>query len=73
MKKITSLAVDYGALLSETKPQVIHSEQQNAKFIAMLEELTGLERVSPAQEVELLTSWLKTTSQNITQFPMLAR
>lgn len=54
-EKITSLAVDYGALLSETKPQVIHSGQQNAKFIAMLEELTGLERVSPVQEVELLT------------------
>jgi HTH-type transcriptional regulator / antitoxin HigA len=50
-------SVDYGALLSKTKPEVIHSEQQNAMFIAMLEELTGLERVSPAQEklIELLT------------------
>lgn len=50
-------AVDYGALLSEAKPEVIHSEQQNAMFIEMLEKLTSMERVTPAQEklIELLT------------------
>jgi len=49
--------VDYGALLHEIQPEVIHSEQQNAKFIAMLEHLTSLKKVTPAQEklIELLT------------------
>lgn len=54
---MNTLATDYGALLSETKPEVIHGEQQNAKFIAKLEELTSLEHVTPAQRklIELLT------------------
>jgi len=49
--------VDYGALLHEIQPEVIHSEQQNAKFIALLEKLTSLKKVTPAQEklIELLT------------------
>lgn len=54
---MNTLATDYGALLSETKPEVIHGEQQNAEFIAKLEELTSLEHVTPAQRklIELLT------------------
>jgi hypothetical protein len=32
-------AIDYGALLNETRPEVIHSEQQNAASIAILEKL----------------------------------
>jgi HTH-type transcriptional regulator/antitoxin HigA len=54
---MNALAIDYGALLSETKPEVIHAEQQNAIFIAKLEELTSLENVTPAQRklIELLT------------------
>lgn len=54
---MNALAIDYGALLSETKPEVIHGEQQNAEFIAKLEELTSLEHVTPAQRklIELLT------------------
>lgn len=50
-------ALDYGALLKETQPEVIHSEQQNAMFIEMLERLTSIERVTAAQEklIELLT------------------
>jgi HTH-type transcriptional regulator / antitoxin HigA len=49
--------VDYGTLLHEIQPEVIHSEQQNAKFIAMLEKLTSLKKVTHAQEklIELLT------------------
>ena len=49
--------VDYGALLHEIQPEVIHSEQQNAKFIAMLEKLTSLKKVTQAQKklIELLT------------------
>lgn len=54
---MNALAIDYGALLSETKPEVIRGEQQNAYFIAKLEELTSLEEVTPAQEklIKLLT------------------
>lgn len=54
---MNALATDYGALLSETKPEVIRGEQQNAYFIAKLEELTSLEEVTAAQEklIRLLT------------------
>lgn len=54
---MNALALDYGALLKETQPEVIHSEQQNAMFIEMLERLTSIERVTAAQEklIELLT------------------
>ncbi|HEY2117398.1 MAG TPA: hypothetical protein VGJ51_20015 [Candidatus Angelobacter sp.] len=54
---MNQLAVDYGALLHEIQPEVIHNEQQNAKFIAMLEKLTSLKKVTPAQQklIELLT------------------
>jgi HTH-type transcriptional regulator/antitoxin HigA len=50
-------AGDYGALLKEIQPEVIHTEQQNAVFIAKLEKLTSMKRVTPAQEklIELLT------------------
>jgi HTH-type transcriptional regulator/antitoxin HigA len=43
-------AIDYGALLKETQPEVIQSEQQNAAFVAMLEKLTSMEKLTPAQE-----------------------
>lgn len=54
---MNTLAIDYGALLSEIKPEVIRGDQQNAYFIAKLEELTSLENVTPAQEklIKLLT------------------
>ncbi len=54
---MNALAIDYGALLSETRPEVIHGEQQNALYIEMLETLTGQESVTPAQRklIELLT------------------
>ncbi|HET9184084.1 MAG TPA: transcriptional regulator [Candidatus Angelobacter sp.] len=54
---MNALAIDYGALLSEIKPEVIRGEQQNANFIAKLEELTSLENVTPAQDkmIKLLT------------------
>jgi HTH-type transcriptional regulator/antitoxin HigA len=57
MEKMNLQTIDYGALLNEIKPEVIHSEQQNAASIAMLEKLTSLPAVSPAQEklIELLT------------------
>lgn len=54
---MNALAIDYGALLSEIQPEVIRGEQQNAYFIAKLEELTSLGNVTPAQEklIALLT------------------
>lgn len=54
---MNALAIDYGTLLSETQPEVIQGEQQNAEFIAKLEELTSLDHVTPAQRklIELLT------------------
>ena len=53
---MSALATDYGSLLSETKPEVIHDEGQNDTFVARLEELTS-KQVSPAEEklIELLT------------------
>jgi HTH-type transcriptional regulator/antitoxin HigA len=50
-------ATDYGSLLSETKPEVIHDEGQNDMFVARLEELTSKQVVTPAEEklIELLT------------------
>lgn len=52
-----AVAVEYGNLLSETKPQVIQDEEQNQYYIAELEKLTSLEVVSAAQEklIRLLT------------------
>ncbi len=50
-------AIDYGALLKDARPEVIHSEQQNAMSIAMLEKLTSRKKVTSAQKklIELLT------------------
>jgi HTH-type transcriptional regulator / antitoxin HigA len=50
-------AIDYGALLSEKQPAVIHDEQQNQQFIGILEELTSKETVTAAEAklIELLT------------------
>jgi HTH-type transcriptional regulator / antitoxin HigA len=48
---------DYGALLSQTKPEVVHGEEQNRLYVQQLEELTGKACVSPAEEklIALLT------------------
>ena len=51
------VATEYGALLSETKPEVVHDEQHNQIYIQQLEELTSKAMVSPAEEklIQLLT------------------
>ena len=51
------VAVDYGALLFRTQPEVIQSDEQNQLYIRHLEELVGKPRVSPAEEklIALLT------------------
>jgi HTH-type transcriptional regulator / antitoxin HigA len=50
-------AIDYGALLEETKPEVIHGEVQNRRHIEILERLTAQETVTEAEEklIALLT------------------
>ena len=50
-------AVDYGTLLSEIKPEVVHNETQNETYIQQLEQLTGKTVVSPAEKklIQLLS------------------
>ena len=47
----------YAELLSEAQPEVIRDEEQNQLYIQKLEELTGREKVTPAEEklIALLT------------------
>src|SRR5579863_2803243 len=54
---MNAVAMDYGQLLSETKPEVVTGEEQNRAYIQKLEELTSRETVSPAEEklIALLT------------------
>ena len=54
---MTSPAMSYGKLLSETQPEVVRSEAQNQLYIQKLAELTGRENVTPAEEklISLLT------------------
>ncbi len=52
-----AVALEYGTLLSETKPEVVHDEALNQIYIQRIEELTSKGNVSPAQEkfIQLLT------------------
>src|SRR5438477_11748763 len=43
-------AIDYGTLLEETKPEVIHAEPENRRLIEILERLTAQEHVTEAEE-----------------------
>ena len=43
-------AIDYGKLLEETKPEVIHGEPENRRLIEILERLTAQEHVTEAEE-----------------------
>ncbi len=54
---MNALAIDYGALLSETRPEVITGERQNQVFVAKLEQLTSKPESTPAEKklIELLT------------------
>jgi HTH-type transcriptional regulator/antitoxin HigA len=47
---MNAAAVDYGTLLSEIKPEVVHDEVQNQIYIRQLEQLTSKTMVSPAEE-----------------------
>jgi HTH-type transcriptional regulator/antitoxin HigA len=54
---MNATALDYGTLLSQTKPEVVSGEQQNQLYIEQLERLTGQEVVTPAEKklIALLT------------------
>ena len=54
---MNSLALDYGALLSATQPEVVTGERQNREYIRKLEELTSRTKVSKAEKklIALLT------------------
>lgn len=54
---MSGAAVDYGKLLSKTKPEVIRNDEQNRVYIRQLEELTSRKRVTAAEEklIALLT------------------
>lgn len=56
-KTMNAEAIDYGTLLEETKPEVIHGEPENRRLIEILERLTAQEHVTEAEEklIALLT------------------
>lgn len=53
---MNAISANYAALLSETRPEVIHDQRQNRAYIRRLEELTGKKSVTPAEKklIELL-------------------
>jgi HTH-type transcriptional regulator / antitoxin HigA len=54
---MNALAIDYGTLLGETKPEVIDDEEEHRRAIEILERLTAQETVSEAEKklIALLT------------------
>jgi HTH-type transcriptional regulator / antitoxin HigA len=54
---MNGLAIDYGTLLCETKPEVIDGEEEHRRDIEILERLTAQETVSEAEKklIALLT------------------
>jgi HTH-type transcriptional regulator/antitoxin HigA len=56
MERMSVHVHDYAALLAETKPEVIHGEDQNRRLIQTLERLTSKQRVTAAESklIELL-------------------
>jgi HTH-type transcriptional regulator/antitoxin HigA len=54
---MNALSVEYGNLLEETKPEVIHGEEENRRTIELLESLTAKEQPTEAEKklIDLLT------------------
>jgi HTH-type transcriptional regulator / antitoxin HigA len=54
---MNAFAIDYGELLSQTKPEVVSGDRQHHLYIQQLEKLTGQAIVTPAEEklIKLLT------------------
>lgn len=53
---------EYADLLARALPSVIHSEKENERYVAMLQELDGKGKLSPAEQRlgELLTLLIET-------------
>lgn len=47
---MTTVPTDYGLLLAEAKPEVVHGEEQNEAYIKRLEELASKGTLTPAEE-----------------------
>ena len=47
---MSAIAIDYGSLPAEKKPEVIHDEEQNEAYIKILEALVGKENLTPAED-----------------------
>lgn len=54
---MSGVAIDYGELLSRTKPEVVGGDRQHHLYVEQLEKLTGQAVVTPAEEklIKLLT------------------
>jgi HTH-type transcriptional regulator/antitoxin HigA len=50
MEDMSARANDYGSLLAEKRPEVIHGEKQNEAYINALEELLSRPSRTPAEE-----------------------
>jgi HTH-type transcriptional regulator/antitoxin HigA len=44
------LAIDYGTLLANAKPEVVHDEAKNEEYIRILESLAIKKELTPAEE-----------------------
>lgn len=67
---MSAAAVEYGQLLSETKPEVITGEEQSQAYIRKLEELTSQESVSPAEEKLIALLTLLVEEYEAKQYPV---
>ncbi|PYV51179.1 MAG: transcriptional regulator [Acidobacteria bacterium] len=57
---------EYATLLARTLPSVIHSEKENERYLALLEELDKKDKLSPAEQrlAELLTLLIENFEDN---------
>lgn len=67
---MTATAVDYGLLLSQTKPEVISSEEQSQAYIRKLEELMSRKKVNPAEEKLIALLTLLVEEYEAKQYPV---
>jgi len=54
---MSTVAIDYGELLAQTKPEAVTRDEQHQLYVEQLEKLTGQAEVTPAEEklIHLLT------------------
>jgi len=47
---MSAIAIAYGSLLADKKPEVVHGEEQNEAYIKILEALVSKENLTPAED-----------------------